>query len=176
MSKDNFRTACREANGAPRCGGTSHMSISCCKREPTERALFHVDDAHAAVTRIVWACEHVPRTGVVCNVGWLRAWLIDRCSNKDARKSESKTPTPCPTDRQSENEKEREDKSKRKRERERESTYRAQCCFLICLCSRPPNLLDIVCGLAWFFLFCVAVVVCGSIYRFQSEVVYRHGS
>ena len=117
MSKDKFRTVCRKANGAPRCGGTSHMSISCCKREPTERALLHCDDAHAAVTRIVWACEHGPRTGVVCNVGWLRAWLIDRCSKKDARKSESKTPTPCPTDRQSENEKEGEDKRKRKRER-----------------------------------------------------------
>ena len=81
------------------------MSISCCKREPMERALFHGDDAHAAVTRTVLACEDGPRTGVVCNVGW----LIDRCSNNDACKSESKTPTPCPTDRQSENEKEIKD-------------------------------------------------------------------
>ena len=80
-------------------------------REPCS---MHGDDAHAAGTRMVWACEHGLRTGVVCNAGWLRAWLVDRCSNKDARKSERKTPTTCPTDRQSENEKEREDKRKRK--------------------------------------------------------------
>ena len=28
-------------------------------------------------------------------VGGLRAWPMDRCSNRDAGKSESKTPTPC---------------------------------------------------------------------------------
>ena len=32
---------------------------------------------------------------VVPNVGGLRAWPIETCSNKDAGKSESKTPTPC---------------------------------------------------------------------------------
>ena len=132
----------------------------------------HGDDAHAAVTRMVWACEHGRRTCVVCNVGWLQAWLIDRCSNKDARKSESKTPTPCPTERQSEDEKEREDKRKRK---ERQSTNRAQCCFLICF-SFPTT--EFIGDSLWacVVLFCVAVVVCGSIYRFQSEVVYRYGS
>ena len=71
------------------------------------------DDAHAAVTRIVWACEHGLRAGVVCNAGWLRAWLIDWCSNKDARKSERKTPTTLPTGRAKTRKKERT------RERER---------------------------------------------------------
>ena len=32
---------------------------------------------------------------VVPNVGGLRAWPIDTCSNKDAGRSERKTPTPC---------------------------------------------------------------------------------
>ena len=54
----------------------------------------HGDDAHAAVTRMVWACEHARRTCVVFNVGWLQVGLIDKCSNKDAHKSENKTPTP----------------------------------------------------------------------------------
>ena len=125
------------------------MSTSCCKREPTERALFNGDDAHAAVTRMVRACEHGRRTCVECNVGWLQAWLIDRCSNKDARKSESKDPDPFVQQRG----RAKTRKKERTREREKRDNQRTvrNVAFYFAFRSRPPNSLDILYGLTLFF-------------------------
>ena len=83
------------ANGAPRCGGASEISISCCCASEWRQPSLFGDDTHAVVTRPKWAREHGGTHGVVPNVGGLRAWPIDRCSNKDAGRSECETLTPC---------------------------------------------------------------------------------
>ena len=75
------------------------MPTSCGMWELVETAQSYGDDTHAVATGLIRACEHGLRTGVVTNVGGLRAWLTDRCSNRDAGNSASKTPTLCATDR-----------------------------------------------------------------------------
>ena len=104
------------------------------------------------------------RTTHVCsNVGGLRAWLTDWCSNMDAGKSESKI---CPLEQQTG---ERQSQAKlREREsenRERETINKLQKMLLSYLCSRPSNaghsLLACVC------LSCVAVVVRGNCIVFK---------
>ena len=137
------------------------------------------DDAHAVETRLVWACEHGLRTGVVSNVGGLRAWLTNRCSNNDAGKSESKT---RPLEQQTGKRQSQSEIERKKRPREREKSEK-----------RERENQQMANNVAFFFLFptikfvghsllacvclsCVAVVVRGSIYRFQGEFVYGHGS
>ena len=70
------------------------MSIPCCVCESMETAQSHGDDTHAVATRQMWAREHGLRV-VVSIVGGLRAWLIDRFSNRDAGECEIKTASPC---------------------------------------------------------------------------------
>ena len=93
------------------------MTAFCCMCELQETAWSLDDGTHAVEARPKWACEHGLRTGVVSDVGGWKAWPVDRCSIKDAGKSESKTFTRCATEskRKKEKEKERERGLKRSR-------------------------------------------------------------
>ena len=68
----------------PQCGGYSRHTLShMC--EQTDTAQSRGDDARPG------GSDHTQ--SVIDFVGSLRAWLIDRCSNKDAGKREHETPT-----------------------------------------------------------------------------------
>ena len=84
--------------------------LAACASQWRQPSLFG-DDTHAVVTRPKWAQGGTHR--VVTNVGVLRAWPTDRCSNKDAGKNESKTPTPCENE-QAQNSEKRERDSQTK--------------------------------------------------------------
>ena len=63
---------------------------------PVDLAMTHMRLSHGQSAYQSTGCTQ----SVVLCVGGLRAWPIDKCSNKDAGKREPKTLTPCGTDRQ----------------------------------------------------------------------------
>ena len=66
------------------------MSMSCCVCEPMETAQSLGNDTHAMMKRPRWVSEHGrhKKCGSPCPVGGLRAWPVDKCSNKDVGESE----------------------------------------------------------------------------------------
>ena len=81
---------------APRCGDAMEMPdivqhVRACGDCPVFLAMRHM--RWLSGQRGHESTDHTQ--GAVLHIDGLRAWHIDRCSNKDAGRSESQTPKPC---------------------------------------------------------------------------------
>ena len=65
------------------------MIMSCCMCEAVDTAQSQGDESHGQRGRE--STDHTQ--GAAPRAEWMRAWPVDRCSLKDAGRSERKTPT-----------------------------------------------------------------------------------
>ena len=119
------------------------MNISCCMCESMETAQSPGDDTSSCDTakRRAQSTDHAQ--SVHC-VGVLRAWPIERWSNKHMGKNEHKTPTPC------------EDQAKTKEKQTPQSTGRKTAHL-----TRFVNMELNRVFLPWFSAFFIAPPLCG---------------